>query len=55
MVSSVMLSQKDVKEILAEYFNVSVKEIISTRYSYVVVDADISKLQALKGKKVTET
>ena len=45
-----MLSQADVKEILADYFKVNVKNIISTRYSYVVADADISKLQALKGE-----
>jgi len=50
MVQSVMLSQADVKEILADYFKVNVKNIISTRYSYVVADADISKLQALKGE-----
>lgn len=49
MVQSVMLSQTDVKEILADYFNVDIKNIITTRYSYVVADADISKLQALKG------
>ncbi len=49
MVQSVILSHTDIKEILADYFNVDIKEIITTRYSFVVANADISKLQALKG------
>ena len=44
------MSQTDVKEILADYFKVDIKNIITTRYSYVVADADIAKLQALKGE-----
>ena len=48
MVPSVTLSQVDVKEILAEYFQVDIKNIITTRYSFVVANADITKIMQRK-------
>lgn len=56
MVPSVTLSQADVKEILAEYFQVDIKNIITTRYSFVVANADITKIMQRKAgnKRATD-
>ena len=50
------LSQADVKEILAEYFQVDIKNIITTRYSFVVANADITKIMQRKAgnKRATD-
>lgn len=40
MQNAKMLSQKDVKEILAKHFNVPISNITTTKYSFIVVEKD---------------
>ena len=42
MQSAKVLSQKDVRKILAEYFNVPEDHVISSKYSYVIIDKEDS-------------
>lgn len=35
-----VLNQKDVRKILAEYFEVSEEQVINSKYSYIIIDKE---------------
>ena len=38
-----ILSQQDVKEIIAEHFNIPIENVINTKYSYIIVEDEVKK------------
>lgn len=38
MQNAKVLNQKDIKEILADYFNVSAERVINSKYSYIILE-----------------
>lgn len=40
MNKAIVLKQKDIKEILSDYFNIDVAQIVPSKYSYIVVGLD---------------
>lgn len=43
MQSAKVLNQKDVRKILAEYFNVSEDKVINLKYSYIIINKEESE------------
>ena len=43
MKNAKVLSQKEVKDILAEHFGVKPEDVISTKYSYIITEREDSK------------
>lgn len=43
MKNAVILSSADVKKILAEYFKVDEKQVVQTKYSYVIEKEEIQE------------
>ena len=43
MKNAKVLSQKEVKDILAEHFGVKPEDVISTKYSYIITESEDSK------------
>jgi hypothetical protein len=44
----VILNQKEVREILADYFNILIENVINSKYSYIIIkkeESDGRKLQ----------
>lgn len=53
MKSAIVLNTDDIKQIIAEYFNVNVADVIKSQYSYTVVGVkckEIIKLQESQGE-----
>lgn len=52
MQNGIVLSQKDIKQILADYFNIDIENVIPSKYSYTVVglDEDVAERLANKNK-----
>lgn len=38
MQNAKVLNQKDIREILADYFNVSLDQVINSKYSYIILE-----------------
>ena len=48
MQNTVVLNQKEVREILADYFNIPIENVINSKYSYIIIkkeESDGRKLQ----------
>lgn len=43
MTNAKVLNQKDVREILADYFNISIERVINSKYSYIILDVEKEK------------
>lgn len=42
MQNAKVLNQKDIKEILADYFNIPIECVICSKYSYIIIDKEES-------------
>lgn len=40
MQNAKVLNQKEVREILAEYFNLPIENVINSKYSYIIIEKE---------------
>lgn len=48
MQNAVVLNQKEVREILAEYFNLPIENVINSKYSYIIIKKEESNGRELQ-------
>ena len=51
MQNAKVLNQKDVKDVLADYFNVPPERVINSKYSYIIIEKEEIESEEITGKE----